>query len=146
MFPDQERGRPAHGVHIKWPCLPYELSSLWYYKAGVDPEGVGVALAQGAKAGVETARGDFGRQDRHISGDQGVEGALPGQSGALRRHVGVGHLFQGVDPGVGAGRAVRPDRDPGQGGQGLFQAALDGAGRTRAGLKLPALELCALVG
>lgn len=146
MLAGQDGSDLAHGVNIERAGLPYEMSSLWYYKMRIGPEGVGIALAHGVEAGMEAGRGGRGLQNRHIAGDKRIQGPLPGQSGALRRHVGVGHLFQGVDPRVGAGRAVGPDRDLGQGCQGLFQATLDRAGRTVSGLELPALEIRALVG
>lgn len=60
-------------------------------------------------------------------------------------HVGVGHLHEGVDPGIGARGPVSAHGDAREGGQGRFQAGLDAAAEPF-GLVLPAREVRALVG
>ena len=70
---------------------------------------------------LDVNRGNVLRQKAVKGGAQLLGRQVMGQADA-------GGLAQGMDPGVGASRAVDLHRDPGQVGEGLLQPALDGVG------------------
>ena len=94
--------------------------------AGPVEDAVLVGLGEGRFAGVKL-RGDLpGLQHRNVIGQHGIEPVVKGLEGNGAVGAKIGHLAQGVDPGVGAAGADEPDRLPGEALQGLFQDLLNG--------------------
>jgi hypothetical protein len=62
---------------------------------------------------------------------------------AFLRNIGMGHLAQGMRPGIGSPGAMDLSRLGTDGTQGLLQTALHGSGP---GLNLPTLKMSASIG
>ena len=81
--------------------------------AGPVEDAVLVGLGKGRLAGVKLRGHLPGLQDRNIIGQHGVEPLVKGLYGNSAGGAKIGHLPQGVYPGVGAAGADEPDRLPG---------------------------------
>jgi hypothetical protein len=139
------RGQSRHdvqavGVH-RLTEVPGEAVADRRATVGV-PNLITIQFLPGRESRVEIGRRECDLDDGNGARQQGVEPAPKTDEGNVRVGIDVGHLTEGVDPGIGASSAFDHRTLSGHLGERLFERRLN---RRSVGLSLPADELGAVV-